>query len=83
MKPSTILTLLTGYCLILLSACSFGPTMQAQFTSMEVGCDDESVIVTNESSSLNGEERWTAECNGKVYDCVYMPGSSANCYPRK
>lgn len=66
-----------------LQACTLGATMPQQFTVMETGCvDDEAVQVSGYVSDLNGDERWTARCEGKVYDCIYSPDAGADCYQR-
>jgi len=65
-----------------LSGCSFGASMHAQFTSMNVDCNTESIQVSDEIVKLSGEENWTATCNGKTYDCDYFPESDSNCYLR-
>ena len=63
-----------------LIACSLGASMHAQITSLNVDCKAEDVQVSNEIVELNGTETWTAKCNGKTYDCNYLPESGSGCY---
>ncbi len=65
-----------------LGSCSFGASMQAQFTSMNIGCDTENIQISNERVELSGAEIWTAKCDGKTYDCDYFPEANSNCYLR-
>ncbi len=64
----------------LLGSCSFGASMSQQMTSLNVGCKSDDVKISNEVVELNGEESWTAECEGKTYDCTYLPESDTGCY---
>ena len=74
---SLIIASIFGFGLI---GCSFGASMHAQITSLNVDCKTENVQVSNEIVKLNGTETWTAKCNGKTYDCEYLPESGSNCY---
>lgn len=65
-----------------LCGCSLGASMQAQFTSMNVGCNTKNIQVSNETVELSGAETWTATCDGKTYDCDYFPDADSNCYLR-
>ena len=70
--------------LVTLSACTLGATMPQQFTVMATDCkDDDMVQISDEMADLNGDERWTARCDGRVYDCIYSPDAGASCYQRK
>ena len=73
-----------AFCLItlttLLGSCSFGASMSQQMTSLNVGCKSDDVKISNETVDLSGEESWTAECEGKTYDCTYLPESDTGCY---
>ena len=74
---SPALTMITLY------ACTLGATMPQQFTVMATDCkDDDKVQISDEVVDLNGDERWTARCDGRVYDCIYSPDADANCYER-
>ena len=73
----TIITLVLG-------SCSFGASYQAQLTSLNVGCNADKVKVSNSRYFVSEEEHWTAECDGKIYDCVYYPdGDQSNCFLRE
>ena len=76
------LIILSSMC-IALNSCSFGASMQAQFTSMNVGCGTENIQISNERVELSGAESWTATCDGKTYDCDYFPEADSNCYLRE
>ena len=70
--------------LVTLNACTLGATMPQQFTVMATDCkDDDMVQISDEMADLNGDERWTARCDGRVYDCIYSPDAGASCYQRK
>ena len=68
---------------ISLGGCSFGASMSQQMTSFNVGCKSDDVKISNEVVDLSGEESWTAECEGKTYDCTYFPESDTDCYEVK
>ena len=63
-----------------ISSCSLGASMPQQITSFNVGCDADTVIITDEVVDLNGEESWTAHCGDKIYSCTYLPESGSDCY---
>ena len=63
-----------------LGACSLGASMPQQITSFNVGCDADTVKITDEVVDLNGEESWTAQCGNKMYSCNYLPESGSDCY---
>ena len=63
-----------------LGSCSFGASMPQQITSLNVDCSADTVQISNEVVDLNGEESWTANCEGKTYDCNYLPESGSGCY---
>ncbi len=65
-----------------LGGCSFGASMQAQYTSMNIGCNADDVQISNERVELSGAETWTAKCDGKIYDCDYFPEADSHCYLR-
>ena len=79
LKP-TFLSIMT----IALGGCSFGASYHAQLTSSNVGCNADEVKISHERYQLNETETWTAECDGKIYDCDYNPDSeNSNCYPHE
>jgi hypothetical protein len=78
-KKSIRLILLLSFGLEL-CGCSFGASMSQQMTSLNVGCKSDDVKISNETVDLSGEESWTAECEGKTYDCTYLPESDTGCY---
>ncbi len=63
-----------------LGGCSLGASMPQQVTSFNVGCDADTVKITDEVVDLNGEESWTAQCGDKTYYCTYLPESGSDCY---
>ena len=63
-----------------LESCSFGASMPQQITSLNVGCNADDVLISNDVVELNGEESWTAKCGGKIYYCNYLPESGSDCY---
>lgn len=69
---------------IAVGGCSLGASYQAQLTSMNTGCSADEVKTSHARYQLNETETWTAECNGKTYDCNYYPdGEQSDCYLRK
>ena len=65
----------------LLTSCLTISGIPKQITSLNVaGCDEEDVKISNDSVELNGEQNWDAECNGKKYECSYLPESDMGCY---
>ena len=64
-------------------ACTFGTTLPQQSTVLSTECkNSEEVRITDEVAELNGDLRWTASCDGKVFDCIDSPDSGTNCYQR-
>ncbi len=63
-----------------LAACVLGSIIPAQVTSFHVGCHAKDVEVSEYVVDLNGEERWSAQCDGKTYFCRYLPESGSSCY---
>jgi hypothetical protein len=66
-----------------LGGCLSLGTMHEKLTSMNVGCSTEGMKISKERVALNGNETWTATCNGKTYDCDYFPDAGSNCYLRE
>ena len=79
-KMKLITTNIITLLFIMLAGCSLGATMPQQVTSMNVECDSDDVEISNQVSALNGEETWTAECDGKTYNCTYLDEAGSNCY---
>ena len=64
-----------------LGGCLTVSAMSDQLTSLAVAeCKTEDVQVSDEFFELNGTQNWTAECNGKTYQCSYLEESDLNCY---
>ena len=82
MKTTGLNLIISSIMCIELSGCSFGASMHAQFTSMNVGCNTKNIQVSDERVKLSGAETWTATCDGKTYDCDYFPDADSNCYLR-
>jgi len=66
-----------------LGSCTFGASMPQQITSLNVGCNADDVLISDDIVELNGEESWTAKCDGKIYYCNYLPESDSGCYELK
>lgn len=64
-----------------LSGCLTNTSIAVQATSFNIAeCKKEDVTISKETVDLNGEHNWTAECNGKKYECNYLAESDTNCY---
>jgi len=84
LRKTGLYSLSTALVLVTLNACTLGATMPQQFTVMATDCkDDEKVEISDQIAELNGDERWTARCDDRVYDCIYSPDAGADCYERK
>lgn len=82
MKPAGLKFLIASVMIVELGGCSTGAGLHASLTSMNVGCPIKNMQISNERVDLNGNESWTAKCNGKTYDCNYFPEADSNCYLR-
>ena len=80
MKSTVLRLMASSIIFIELAGCSLGASMEAQFTSMNIGCDPDNIEISNESVDLDGTETWTAKCGGKTYDCEYFRDAGSNCY---
>lgn len=84
MKTTVLIPIFTTAISVILGGCSFGASYPAQVTSMNVGCHEDKVRVSHHLYMLNDTETWTAECNGRVYDCNYNRDSDqSNCFLRE
>lgn len=84
MKTTVLKLVILSTMSIALGSCSFGASYYAQLTSLNVGCNADEVKTSKERYQLNQTETWTAQCNGKTYDCEYFPdGETSNCYLRE
>ncbi len=64
---------------IIISGCT-SARISSQFTSGQVPCRPEEIIITEETASaITGMHNWVAECNGKKYVCSYHHGDGAKC----
>ena len=63
-----------------LSGCLMDTTIPEQITVLNVGCNKKDMKISDELIELNGEYRWTVECEGKKYYCTYLEESSSDCY---
>lgn len=84
MKTTGLNLALLSMITIALDGCSLGASYHAQLTSLNVGCNADEVKTSHERYQLNETETWTAECDGKTYDCEYYPdGEITSCYLRE
>ena len=52
------------------SGCLSLSNMSKQMTILNTDCDDmKDITITNEIEHLNSTHNWTAECNGRTYQC--------------
>lgn len=51
-----------------------------QMTALEVDCKTDDIEISDDRVSLNGEETWTAKCNGKTYSCNYLDDAGLGCF---
>ena len=82
---SRIKTIGTGFTLIAvvcagLSSCLTVSNMSKQMTILNTDCEMKDIIITNESEDLNSTRNWTAECNGKTYQCNSHEDDYSACY---
>lgn len=83
MKTTVSKLIIASVIFITLNGCSFGTSMHTQLTSLNIGCSTKNIKISNARVDLNGAETWTAECEGKTYDCNYFPEADTNCYLRE
>ncbi|MCK5396485.1 MAG: hypothetical protein KAJ32_10850 [Gammaproteobacteria bacterium] len=63
-----------------LSACINNTSTLKQITSLNVDCETKDVQISDDVAELNGEQSWTAKCEGKTYFCTYLSESGSDCY---
>ena len=63
-----------------LTGCATNNSIQQQITSLNVDCETQDIEISDETEALNGEETWTAKCQGKTYSCSYLQESGSDCY---
>ena len=81
MKIIVLRLMLASILVFGLSSCLTTSRVPEQVTSFNVaGCNVEDVKIYNESVDLNGERSWTAECEGKKYQCTYFDSVDTACY---
>ena len=71
-------TLLAVLALCLLAGCT-STRISKKFSAGEIGCDEGSIQIANESASIEGMHNWVAVCHGKKYVCSYHTGDGATC----
>jgi hypothetical protein len=77
-----------GTRLIFMSALSLGTggclthsNISKQMTILNTDCDDmKDITITDEREDLNSTRNWTAECNGKTYQCNFHEDGYSTCY---
>ena len=81
MKIIVLRLMLTVISVFGLSSCLTTSGVPEQVTSFNVaGCNEKDVKIFDESVDLNGERNWTAECEGKIYQCTYFDSVDTACY---
>lgn len=57
---------------------------QRDSTANSVGCTPNEVKITSkDSGAFDNIQSWYADCRGKQYRCVFVPGDRGGCYPSK
>ncbi len=62
-----------------LSACINNTSAMKQTTSFNADCDTKDVQIFDDVVTLNGEQTWTAKCEGRTYFCSDLPESGSGC----
>jgi len=75
----TILTFISAMVLGL-SGCLTHSNMSKQMTVLMTDCEMKDVQITNEREELNSTRNWTAECNGRIYQCNSHEDGDSACY---
>jgi hypothetical protein len=78
----------TRQILILISALTLGlsgcltiSNMSKQMTIPNTDCEDmKDITITDEREDLNSTRHWTAECNGRKYQCNSHEDGYSTCY---
>jgi hypothetical protein len=63
-----------------LSGCLTMSNMSKQMTILHTDCEMKDIVITDESEDLNSTRKWTAECNGKTYQCNSHEDGYSACY---
>jgi len=63
-----------------LSGCLTHSNMAKQMTVLNTDCDMKDVSITDEREDLNSTRNWTAECNGRKYQCNSHEDGYSECY---
>ena len=63
-----------------LSGCLTHSNMSKQMTILHTDCEMKDVVITNEVEDLNSTRKWTAECNGRTYQCNSHEDDYSDCY---
>lgn len=80
MKARQIIILVMVACLA--TACT-STRISKKFSAGEIGCDEDSIQIANESASIEGMHNWVAICKGIKYVCSYHTGDGATCKEAK
>lgn len=75
--PTKATTLMLAVCLLATGCTS--TRISKKFSAGEIGCDEDSIQIANESASIEGMHNWIAICHGKKYVCSYHTGDGATC----
>ncbi len=63
------------------SGCLTHSNMSKQMTILNTDCDDmKDITITDEREDLNSTLNWTAECNGRKYQCNSHEDGYSACY---
>ncbi len=80
MKTIIVKLVLASISVFGFSCCIAMSGMPEQVTSLNVDCKTKDIEIFNDTVALNGEESWTAKCDGKTYECTYLPESGSECF---
>lgn len=76
-----LVSLALGFMLI---GCATSSAWERDSTTRSVGCTPNEVKITSkDSGAFDNIQSWYADCRGKHYRCVYVPGDRGGCYPVK
>jgi hypothetical protein len=67
---------------VLVAGCT-STRISKKFSAGEIGCDEDSIQIANESASIEGMHNWIAICKGTKYVCSYHTGDGATCKEAK
>jgi hypothetical protein len=60
--------------------CLTHSNMSKQVTILHTDCEMKGISISNEREELNTTRNWTAECNGKTYQCNSHEDGDSACY---